>query len=187
MELQIDVAALPTTKQVKKQISFIGTAGAKLDKAIHETALACLGHAAQYGDTRLFADLYAAISKGGRRKALVAWAMKSSPYFLIDNKDGIRFGLYKPEIKAYKPWDWDTLANVPFYEQEELFCHQLIGLGRLRFLQLYRALEIGEINNVVSRFEMNRLQIANDSALKFSLLLSEKSGLIKRIDLIAVR
>lgn len=119
MELQIDLAALPTTKQIKKQISWIGTAGKKLDEAIHTTALACLAHAAQFGDTRLFADLYDAIPKGGRRKALVAWAMKSSPYFLIDNKDGIRFGLYKPEIKAYKPWDWETLTNVPFYEQEE--------------------------------------------------------------------
>lgn len=120
MELQIDAKALPTTKQVKKQITVIGTAGAKLDQAIHATALACLGHAAQYGDTRLFADLYDAISKGGRRKALVAWAMKSSPYFLFDDKDkGLRFGLYKPEVKAYKEWDWQTLNDVPFYEQEE--------------------------------------------------------------------
>lgn len=120
MELQIDAKALPTTKQVKKQITVIGTAGAKLDAAIHATALACLGHAAQYGDTRLFADLYGAISKGGRRKALVAWAMKSSPYFLFDDKDkGLRFGMYKPEVKAYKDWDWQTLNDVPFYEQEE--------------------------------------------------------------------
>lgn len=120
MELQIDVGAIPTTKQVKAQIKQIGLAGAKLDQAIHTTALACLAHAAQYGDTRLFADLYGAISKGGRRKALVAWAMKSSPYFLFDDKDkGMRFGLYKPEIKAYKPWDWQTLNDVPFYEQEE--------------------------------------------------------------------
>jgi len=119
MEIQINATELPTTKQVKKQISFIGTTGAKLDKAIHETALACLGHAAQYGDTRLFAELYGAISKGGRRKALVAWAMKSSPYFLVDNKDGIKFGIYKPEVKAYKDWDWGTLTDVPFYEQEE--------------------------------------------------------------------
>ena len=120
MELQIDVGAIPSTKQVKAQIKQIGLAGAKLDQAIHTTALACLAHAAQYGDTRLFADLYGAISKGGRRKALVAWAMKSSPYFLFDDKDkGIRFGLYKPEIKAYKDWDWQTLNDVPFYEQEE--------------------------------------------------------------------
>jgi hypothetical protein len=47
--------------------------------------------------------------------------MKSSPYFLFDDKDkGLRYGMYKPELpKVYKEWDWDTLTNVPFYMQEE--------------------------------------------------------------------
>ena len=119
MELQIDVAKIPTEKQVVKQINAIANAGKKLDQLVHETALACLAHAAQFGDTRLFVRLYESMPRGGRRKALVAWAMKSSPYYLIDNKDGIRYGMYKPEIKAYKPWDWDTLTNVPYYMQEE--------------------------------------------------------------------
>ena len=118
--IALDVANIPTEKQVIKQIDAIKSAGTKLDKLIHETALACLAHAAQFGDTRLFVRLYESISKGGRRKALVAWAMKSSPYYLFDDKDkGVRYGMYKPEIKAYKDWDWDTLSNVPFYEQEE--------------------------------------------------------------------
>lgn len=119
-QIALDVAKIPTTKQVKAQIKQIGLAGLKLDAAIHATALACLAHAAQYGDTRLFADLYGAMPKGGRRKALVAWAMQSSPYFLFDDaKSGLRFGLYKPEVKAYKEWDWQTLNDVPYYEMEE--------------------------------------------------------------------
>ena len=118
--IALDVTKIPTEKQVVKQIDAIGKAGKALDKLIHETALACLAHAAQFGDTRLFVRLYESISKGGRRKALVAWAMKSSPYFLFDDKDkGLRYGMYKPEVKVYKEWDWETLTNVPFYEQEE--------------------------------------------------------------------
>ncbi len=116
--LSIDLASLPTTKQINRMIGDIASSGLKLDQKIHLTALACLAHAAQYGDNRLFANLYDAMPKGSRRKALVFWAMNASPYFLFDKDGAVRFGVYKPEVKAYKPWDWDTLQAVPFYAVE---------------------------------------------------------------------
>lgn len=60
---------------IELAIKSIGTRGASLDKDIQHTGVSILAHIQKHKEVSLFVKLYAALPKGARSNALVAWAL----------------------------------------------------------------------------------------------------------------
>lgn len=63
---------------IESNIGTISTTGAAFQALVHETAVSCLSHIAQHGDTRLATKLMNAMPKGARREGLAVWFQKFS-------------------------------------------------------------------------------------------------------------
>lgn len=60
---------------ITKEIGLIKTAGAKLDERIQLAGLSVLSHAHQHGDITVVNQLFLALPKGARGKALAEWLL----------------------------------------------------------------------------------------------------------------
>jgi hypothetical protein len=76
------------SEQLSATITRIGTAGRKLDKAIHAAAVSCLYHIMKDGQTTLYVKLADAMPKGSRVKALHFWASHHAPMTVSTDKNG---------------------------------------------------------------------------------------------------
>lgn len=109
------------TKKLDKAIASIGTAGAKLDTAIHTVAMSCLYHASVHGDVEKTVALVKAMPKSSRVKGLIAWIECFTPVRikLGDNSVSGRlekgwkaedFELSNADAKPF--WSWKAEPNV---------------------------------------------------------------------------
>lgn len=71
---------------VNKSIESIKNRGAKLDRDVHSTALACLWHVQEHGDITLMNRLLLALPKSTRRNALGKWAVQFGKLKLNEDK-----------------------------------------------------------------------------------------------------
>lgn len=69
---------------INKAITSIQGRGAKLDADIHTAAVSVLKHAHEHGDTTLADKLVAAMPKGGRKLALVAYLLNFGAITMLD-------------------------------------------------------------------------------------------------------
>lgn len=115
--------------KVDTNVTYIGTAGRKLDGTIHGTAVACLYLSMPHADGGHNCAIRAvrlanAMPKGSRVKALVAWLSAYSNIRLrYDTKSG-RYvgGVLKPTDKTYRAVTKTMLADAmakPFWSVEE--------------------------------------------------------------------
>lgn len=100
---------MKTSAQITKQITAIKTAGAKLDAAIHSTAVDVLTHYMEHKDTGLVNRLFLALPKGSRGLALADWLLKFVAVKVNTNK----------ETKADQPFVHDA-ERVPMMTAEHL-------------------------------------------------------------------
>lgn len=89
---------MKTSAQITKQITAIKTAGAKLDAAIHSTAVDVLTHYMEHKDTGLVNRLFLALPKGSRGLALADWLLKFVAVKVNTNR----------ETKAEQPFVYDA-------------------------------------------------------------------------------
>lgn len=72
---QVKFASNMDKAGITQAIKSIQSRGASLDRDIQLTGLSVLAHIAQHKEVSLFQKLYAALPKGSRSNALVAWAL----------------------------------------------------------------------------------------------------------------
>lgn len=83
----LKIAANMDKAGIELAIKSITNRGASLDKDIALTGLSVLAHIAQHKEVSLFQKLYAALPKGSRSNALVAWALQYGQIAVNMDKD----------------------------------------------------------------------------------------------------
>lgn len=68
-------ALIVGASNITKEIGLIKTAGAKLDERIQTAGLSVISHAHQHGDITVVNQLFLALPKGARSKALAEWLL----------------------------------------------------------------------------------------------------------------
>lgn len=124
MKKVANVTLITGAANIDKNIADVARKGKTLDTLIHRTAVSCVYHAREHGDSRKLADLVNAMPKASRRKALIDWIEAHVPVNKGDDdpknnthdskKDGYTIKLRKGRTKdeflleecAVKPF-WD--------------------------------------------------------------------------------
>ncbi len=112
-----NVNIITDSAKIDAAIASVATKGKSLDQLIHRTAVSCVYHSQQHGDTTKLCALVDAMPKSGRRKALIAWVEAHVPVDAdetTDTKDGYTIKLRK----GRKPEDFlvSEAAAVPFWD-----------------------------------------------------------------------
>lgn len=76
---------------IARSIASIASSAVEVQTAIHETAVSCLAHVRDHGDTTLAVRLLTVLPSGQRRKTLAAWfsAYSSNKMNLFQDKHGV--------------------------------------------------------------------------------------------------
>ncbi len=112
-----NVNIITDTAKIDAAIASVATKGKSLDQLIHRTAVSCVYHSQQHGDTTKLCKLVDVMPKSGRRKALIAWVEAHVPVDADetnDTKEGYTIKLRK----GRKPEDFlvSEAASVPFWD-----------------------------------------------------------------------
>ena len=112
-----DVSLITGAANLDKKIAAVARKGKKLDTLIHRTAVSCVFHAREHGDSRQLSDLINAMPKSGRRAALIDWVHAHVPY---DEDETVNTKTeYKLKLrKGRKPEDFllSECAAKPFWD-----------------------------------------------------------------------
>ena len=75
--------------KLNEKIADVATKGKTLDTLIHRTAVSCVYHAREHGDSTQLRELVDAMPKSGRRKALIDWVEAHVPVDKSEDEKGM--------------------------------------------------------------------------------------------------
>lgn len=112
-----NITIITDSNKIDEAIASVATKGKSLDQLIHRTAVSCVYHSQQHGDTTKLSALVNAMPKSGRRKALIAWVEAHVPVDAEETKD-TKDGYSIKLKKGRKPEDFlvSEAAAVPFWD-----------------------------------------------------------------------
>lgn len=112
---------------INKRIAHVKKTATAILAYIHETALMCMEHAQNYGDTSLAANLVDSIPLAYRRALVINWFDTFSPISIAkDGKTGKMKGHLKgkadagPKDEGYRDWQIEPAKATPFYAMPEV-------------------------------------------------------------------
>lgn len=109
----LKIAANMDKAGIELAIKSITNRGASLDRDIQLTGLSVLAHIAKHKEVSLFQKLYAALPKGSRSNALVAWGLQYGAIAVNMDKDTKKA---RPFVYLDKPTDLVEATKKPWFD-----------------------------------------------------------------------
>lgn len=110
--------ALKTSEQIKKDISSIGKASAKLKASIQECAVQTVGHALLHGDYTLMQRLLDNVSGAVRKASLVAFMEKHGPVQWVAKTEKLEY-LKRDDLPEWSEEFQELLMLTPWDEAKK--------------------------------------------------------------------
>jgi hypothetical protein len=101
---------------IKAAIKSIKTTGGTLQQKVHDTAIQCMLHAQEHGDTTLLSSLLDAVPAMVRNKGLHKWITDHSPLLISYDKKEQQYKVRKNKKDSANEWNIDTANSTPFWQ-----------------------------------------------------------------------